>query len=78
MAELIGSVKLSCRVKIVGHTYTQTKIPVNALGADPFQLRGDLLSQLNKPYTVAPNIVQAICLYMAVDQLRDRDPDAAQ
>jgi len=64
MAELIGGIEPPRRVKIAGHTTTQTKISVNALGTDPFQFRGDLLPQLNKSGTVTPNITQAICLYM--------------
>jgi len=71
MAELVGGIELPRHVKIVGNTTTQTKISVNAQGTDPFHFRGDLLSQLNKPWTVAPNITQAVVCDMAVNQLRD-------
>ena len=78
MAELIGGVKLPRHVKIVGDTTSQTKISVNALGTDPFHFRGDLLSQLNKSGTITPDITQAVAGDMAVNQLRNSDPDAAQ
>jgi hypothetical protein len=64
-------------VKIVGDATTQTKISVNALGADTLHIQGDLFSQLNKSGTITPDIAQAIPCNMAVDQLRNRDPDAA-
>ena len=77
MAELVGGIKLPRHVKIIGNTTTQTKISVNAQGADPFQFRGDLLSQLNKTGTITPDITQAVARDMAVNQLRNSDPDAA-
>ena len=77
MAELVGGIKLSRHVKIVGNTTTQTKISVNALGTDPFQICGNLRSQLNKTGTITPDITQAVARDMAVNQLRNSDPDAA-
>jgi len=77
MAELVGGIKLPRHVKIIGNTTTQTKISVNALGTDPFHFRGDLLSQLNKSGTITPDITQAVARDMAVNQLRNRNPDAA-